>query len=122
MVRRVGNRNSGELAQSGERLVCNQEVTGSSPVFSRGAGSRIVRAGIAGSSRTGWRPRPRPSRGRRRRADPPSLSTEASGNFKVHYSADGERTVRLDAFLRERTDFVVKLPRAHGGCLGEERR
>jgi hypothetical protein len=25
---------SGELAQLGERLVCNQEVTGSSPVFS----------------------------------------------------------------------------------------
>ena len=24
----------GELAQLGERLVCNQEVTGSSPVFS----------------------------------------------------------------------------------------
>ena len=31
---------SGELAQSGERLVCNQEVTGSSPVFSRGASPR----------------------------------------------------------------------------------
>jgi hypothetical protein len=25
---------AGELAQLGERLVCNQEVTGSSPVFS----------------------------------------------------------------------------------------
>jgi hypothetical protein len=28
------SRRSGELAQLGERLVCNQEVTGSSPVFS----------------------------------------------------------------------------------------
>ena len=27
----------GELAQLGERLVCNQEVTGSSPVFSTNA-------------------------------------------------------------------------------------
>ena len=27
-------REFGELAQLGERLVCNQEVTGSSPVFS----------------------------------------------------------------------------------------
>ena len=27
-------RDAGELAQLGERLVCNQEVTGSSPVFS----------------------------------------------------------------------------------------
>jgi hypothetical protein len=27
-------RTHGELAQLGERLVCNQEVTGSSPVFS----------------------------------------------------------------------------------------
>ena len=44
----------GELAQLGERLVCNQEVTGSSPVFSspfrlRAYGSRpeIVRPLVA---------------------------------------------------------------------------
>ena len=30
----------GELAQLGERLVCNQEVTGSSPVFSTSQSSR----------------------------------------------------------------------------------
>ena len=30
----------GELAQLGERLVCNQEVTGSSPVFSTNLRSR----------------------------------------------------------------------------------
>ena len=29
---------NGELAQLGERLVCNQEVTGSSPVFSTMSG------------------------------------------------------------------------------------
>ena len=31
----------GELAQLGERLVCNQEVTGSSPVFSTNVGFRF---------------------------------------------------------------------------------
>ena len=31
----------GELAQLGERLVCNQEVTGSSPVFSTSLRSRM---------------------------------------------------------------------------------
>jgi hypothetical protein len=41
---------AGELAQLGERLVCNQEVTGSSPVFSTnlrapGRESGTVRAG-----------------------------------------------------------------------------
>ena len=30
----VDKKRFGELAQLGERLVCNQEVTGSSPVFS----------------------------------------------------------------------------------------
>ena len=34
MRERVVGRFCGELAQLGERLVCNQEVTGSSPVFS----------------------------------------------------------------------------------------
>jgi hypothetical protein len=33
----------GELAQLGERLVCNQEVTGSSPVFSTIAFGSMVR-------------------------------------------------------------------------------
>jgi hypothetical protein len=33
----------GELAQLGERLVCNQEVTGSSPVFSTSLRSRLRR-------------------------------------------------------------------------------
>ena len=37
------DRFSGELAQLGERLVCNQEVAGSSPVFS----TRIAPAGRA---------------------------------------------------------------------------
>ncbi len=32
----------GELAQLGERLVCNQEVTGSIPVFSTNSFSRIL--------------------------------------------------------------------------------
>ena len=32
----------GELAQLGERLVCNQEVTGSSPVFSTKFGANLV--------------------------------------------------------------------------------
>ena len=50
----------GELAQLGERLVCNQEVTGSSPVFSTlfeasPVGSREVRraAGRAPRERSG---------------------------------------------------------------------
>ena len=34
----------GELAQLGERLVCNQEVTGSSPVFSTSLRSRLENA------------------------------------------------------------------------------
>ena len=34
---------SGELAQLGERLVCNQEVTGSSPVFSTSFPPRAAR-------------------------------------------------------------------------------
>ena len=38
VVGRLG-REDGELAQLGERLVCIQEVTGSSPVFSTNAGS-----------------------------------------------------------------------------------
>ena len=33
----------GELAQLGERLVCNQEVTGSSPVFSTMSGQSAKR-------------------------------------------------------------------------------
>src|SRR5215213_11610482 len=33
-IKKNANRTCGELAQLGERLVCNQEVTGSSPVFS----------------------------------------------------------------------------------------
>jgi hypothetical protein len=44
----------GELAQLGERLVCNQEVTGSSPVFSTirlGGGAASLRAGLAPPSR-----------------------------------------------------------------------
>jgi hypothetical protein len=32
---------TGELAQLGERLVCNQEVTGSIPVFSTNLRSRL---------------------------------------------------------------------------------
>ena len=36
-----GSLKFGELAQLGERLVCNQEVTGSSPVFSTKFFSRI---------------------------------------------------------------------------------
>ena len=36
---------SGELAQLGERLVCNQEVTGSSPVFSTIARQGVRRPG-----------------------------------------------------------------------------
>jgi hypothetical protein len=37
----------GELAQLGERLVCNQEVTGSSPVFSTKGFDRLAQAGRA---------------------------------------------------------------------------
>ena len=33
----------GELAQLGERLVCNQEVTGSSPVFSTNSFGFMIR-------------------------------------------------------------------------------
>ena len=33
-IQRTSRQVLGELAQLGERLVCNQEVTGSSPVFS----------------------------------------------------------------------------------------
>ena len=43
----------GELAQLGERLVCNQEVTGSSPVFSTlFEGAALSRAGLAGTIKT----------------------------------------------------------------------
>ena len=39
----------GELAQLGERLVCNQEVTGSSPVFSTlFSRARLTRGRLAG--------------------------------------------------------------------------
>ena len=38
----------GELAQLGERLVCNQEVTGSIPVFSTTAGLRMPAPGSDG--------------------------------------------------------------------------
>ena len=47
--RAAGADEFGELAQLGERLVCTQEVTGSSPVFStrswqrRGGGSEVER-------------------------------------------------------------------------------
>ena len=41
----------GELAQLGERLVCNQEVTGSSPVFSTTARGRRPPAAAPGSTR-----------------------------------------------------------------------
>ncbi len=37
----VGRVEEGELAQLGERLVCIQEVTGSSPVFSTSLGSLL---------------------------------------------------------------------------------
>ena len=39
----------GELAQLGERLVCNQEVTGSSPVFSTN-----LRSLAHGEASFGW--------------------------------------------------------------------
>ena len=42
--------------------------------------------------------------------------------FQGACSADGERTTKIRRLFREARDFVVKLPRAHGGCLGEERR
>src|SRR5678815_3846748 len=42
------NSNFGELAQLGERLVCNQEVTGSSPVFS----TRHLEIGGIGKAKT----------------------------------------------------------------------
>src|SRR5438552_12416025 len=57
----------GELAQLGERLVCNQEVTGSSPVFSTlftwhrppadapCAGARVLRSGPERVSATALR-------------------------------------------------------------------
>nr|ADI18110.1 hypothetical protein [uncultured Acidobacteriales bacterium HF0200_23L05] len=41
---------AGGLAQLGERLVCNQEVTGSSPVFST---SLLLVTGVV--SRAGWK-------------------------------------------------------------------
>jgi hypothetical protein len=41
----------GELAQLGERLVCNQEVTGSSPVFS----TSLRCAGVGPGGRAGRR-------------------------------------------------------------------
>ena len=48
----------GELAQLGERLVCNQEVTGSSPVFStivaRVCSRRDAHRSLAQSLEGGW--------------------------------------------------------------------
>jgi hypothetical protein len=41
----------GELAQLGERLVCNQEVTGSSPVFSTSLRPGVAIAGREASAR-----------------------------------------------------------------------
>jgi hypothetical protein len=46
---------SGELAQLGERLVCNQEVTGSSPVFSTKISGRMPPAFALG-----WGPSAQP--------------------------------------------------------------
>src|SRR6478735_2236677 len=50
------SRRFGELAQLGERLVCNQEVTGSSPVFSTSLRSQDASYGSA-SRPSGRRPR-----------------------------------------------------------------
>ncbi len=41
----------GELAQLGERLVCNQEVTGSIPVFSTRGRFRMLPSGVVPEER-----------------------------------------------------------------------
>ena len=58
-----GRGERGELAQLGERLVCNQEVTGSSPVFStslRSAAFEDAELRLGKQVRTGRRRRSRP--------------------------------------------------------------
>ena len=57
--KRIPRNFRGELAQLGERLVCNQEVTGSSPVFSttrRPAGDELGAADVSAVRSTAERP------------------------------------------------------------------
>ena len=95
----------GELAQLGERLVCNQEVTGSSPVFSTLV--LVFRSC--------------------------SLTTEYPANgsfFRPHTRSVHETDARPEVwghklqFQDERKfEFLmVKLLRAYGECLGARRR
>ena len=65
----------GELAQLGERLVCNQEVTGSSPVFST---SLRRRRGF------GWQASDESARQTRR--------VECADSFEAHGGACAERS------------------------------
>ena len=69
----------GELAQLGERLVCNQEVTGSIPVFStnlRNAWQRALQAG-------------KPAKAVRRSAKRRRWTNKFDGFLTTEYSAIG---------------------------------
>ena len=96
---RAKARCSGELAQSGERLVCNQEVTGSSPVFSRVSPERPLtqrplRVGAGRRSRHGCDPPTPPGSGRRSNSGRNPFHNGSVWQFQGACSADGERTTK----------------------------
>ena len=72
-------RDAGELAQLGERLVCNQEVTGSSPVFSTN-----LRSPAHGEASFGWQASRLVHR-----------SAEREGGLASHAKVAGEPRVSL---------------------------
>ena len=80
----------GELAQLGERLVCNQEVTGSSPVFSTSLRSR------ADAASYGWQA----SDESRERVRAPKVVERVQA--RMARPARAERAARVPASERER--------------------
>ena len=89
----------GELAQLGERLVCNQEVTGSSPVFSTSLRSRAA-----------WRARG--SQAKRATAGKPAFEV-SKAVARAFPQGSGQVSVPIP---------MVKLLRAYGECLGARSR